>query len=445
MKRSLRRTARSLIGAALASVEAETLFRRELRFKGSGLAIQGRSFDLARFRKIHLLALGKSAPEMAQQSLKLLGRKVAGGVVVFPAGRGVRLSGLECLPSSHPIPDSQSVRAARALLKAARRAGKDELVLVLLSGGGSSLACLPAEGIRLKDKQFVTKALMEAGADIRELNIVRKHLSNFKGGRLAEAAWPAAVLNVIVSDVVGNDPGVIASGPTHWDGSTFLQARRVLEKYGIWEDAPVGIRKAIEDGLAGRRQETLRRNHPVFRRMRTHILADIGTALRAAASRAQDLGFEARILDEADSGEARETAALYARLLETKLAERGRKRFRCFLAGGELTVTVRGSGRGGRNMEFCLAFLKEWRGRGGRWLALSLGTDGRDGPTDAAGAYVTPALIRRSERLGLDPDAYLRTNDSYGFFEKVGGLIRTGPTGVNVMDLRIFLFGPAGP
>ncbi|MBM3297933.1 MAG: DUF4147 domain-containing protein, partial [Candidatus Aminicenantes bacterium] len=439
-KRSLRAAAHSVARASLAAVKAGALFRGSVRRSGAKLFVQGRPCDLSRFRRVYLAALGKSAPDMARRAAALLGSRLEAGVVVCLSGTEISLPRVACLAASHPLPDGRSIRAARALLGLARRAGEGDLLLVLLSGGGSALASLPAEGLGLRDKQAVTNALLRAGAGIHELNAVRKHLSGIKGGRLAEAARPATVLNLVVSDVVGNDLGVIASGPTHWDETTFRGARQVLEKYGIWERAPRSVRRAIEEGRAGRRPETLRRGHPAFRRVRTQILGDNMTALRAAAERASALGFETRILDAADSGEAREAAARYARLLEKRLDRRRNRRPLCFLAGGELTVTVRGKGRGGRNMEFCLALLEEWRDRRGAWLAMSLGTDGRDGPTDAAGAWVSPSLVRRAERLGLEPGAFLRDNDSYVFFEKSGGLVRTGPTGVNVMDLRLFLF-----
>lgn len=440
LESSLRGAAMSVARSALAAVSAGELFRKALRRSGARLVVGRGSYDLSRFRRVYLAGLGKSSPGMAERAAALLGRRLEAGVVVcLPGAEAVRPR-IDCLASSHPLPDQRSVRAARALLGLARRAGEGDLLVVLLSGGGSAMACLPASGLRLRDKRDVTEALLKAGADIREVNAVRKHLSGIKGGRLAEAAWPATVLNLVVSDVVGNDLEVIASGPSHWDTTTFGRARRVLEKYGLWSRASERVRAVIEEGLAGERPETLRRGHPAFRRVRTHILGDNMTALRAAAARASALGFETRILGASDSGEARDAAARYARLLEERIARRRGGRPLCLLAGGELTVTVRGRGRGGRNMEFCLAFLEAWRARRGKWLALSLGTDGRDGPTDAAGAWAAPVLVRRAERLGLDPRDYLQNNDSYGFFEKTGGLVRTGPTGVNVMDLRIFLF-----
>lgn len=322
---------------------------------------------------------------------------------------------------------------------------------MLLSGGGSSQACLPAEGLSLADKRSVTGSLLRAGASIVELNTVRKHLSRFKGGHLAQAAYPATVLNLVLSDVSGNDLGTIASGPSHWDSSTPAQARAVLRKYGLWESAFPSVRRVIEAGLRGRTAETLKKGDRVFRAVESFILGDNRTALDAAAKRARELGFEARVLTSPDQGEAREAAGDYAALMQAIVNAGNRMGRRvCLIAGGELTVTVRGRGKGGRNSEFALAFLLEMMkrppvesamiaGRKPTWLVASLGTDGVDGPTDAAGAWASDAVAGRAKRLGLDPRAYLDRNDSYSFFKKTGSLIRTGPTGTNVMDLRLFL------
>ena len=320
-----------------------------------------------------------------------------------------------------------------------------------MSGGGSAQACLPAEGLTLADKRHVTDSLLRAGASIVELNTVRKHLSRFKGGHLAQAAYPATVLNLVLSDVRGNDLGTIASGPTHWDSSTYAQARAVLQKYRLWATASPSVRRVIEAGVKGRTADTLKKGSRVFRGVESFILGDIRTALAAAAKRARELGFEVRILTSSDQGEAREAARDYAALLQA-IVNAGNRTGRPLglLAGGELTVTVRGRGKGGRNSEFALAFLLEMMkmppvksagiaGRRPSWLAASLGTDGLDGPTDAAGAWVSNKITARAGRLGLDPQAYLDRNDSYSFFKKAGSLIRTGPTGTNVMDLRLFL------
>jgi len=388
---------------------------------------------------------------MAESLAWTLNDRLTEGLVLCPSGTTLTHPGLRCLPASHPLPDGRSLKAARAILALARRAEKDDLLIMLLSGGGSAQACLPAEGLTLADKRRVTDSLLRAGASIVELNTVRKHLSRFKGGRLAQAAYPATVLNLVLSDVRGNDLGIVASGPTHWDPSTYTQARAVLQKYRLWTSTSPSVRRVVEAGVKGRAAETLRKGSPVFHAVESFILGDIRTALTAAAKRARELGFEAHILTSSDQGEAREAARDYAALLQAMVNAGNRTgRPLCLLAGGELTVAVRGRGKGGRNSEFALAFLLEMMkmppvksagiaGRKPSWLVVSLGTDGLDGPTDAAGAWASDAVAGRAMRLGLDPRAYLDRNDAYSFFKKTDSLILTGPTGTNVMDLRIFL------
>jgi glycerate-2-kinase len=432
-------------------VDPARLVTGQVRLRRGRLEVQGRSYDLTSYRRVFLAAIGKAAPAMAERLSSMLAGRLTEGIVLVPPGLVLSHPRLRGLPASHPLPDGRSLKAARALIDLARRAGQDDLLIMLLSGGGSAQVCLPAEGLSLADKRRATDLLLRAGASIDELNTVRKHLSRFKGGRLAQAAYPATVLNLVLSDVRGNDLGTIASGPTQEDPTTFVQARSVFQKYGLWASAPPAVKRVIESGVKGRTPETLKKGDRVFRRVESFILGDIRTALAAAAERARALGFEARLLTSADQGEAREAARDYAALLQAVVNAGNRTgRPLCLLAGGELTVTVRGRGKGGRNSEFVLAFLMEMMklppagsagiaGRKPSWLAASLGTDGLDGPTDAAGAWAWDRTAVRAWRLGLDPKAYLDRNDSYSFFRKAGGLIRTGPTGTNVMDLRLFL------
>ncbi|MBN2264920.1 MAG: DUF4147 domain-containing protein, partial [Candidatus Aminicenantes bacterium] len=342
---------------------------------------------------------------------------------------------------------ARSVEAARRVIEVAERAGEKDLLFVCISGGGSSLLTLPAESVALDKKRRLTEDLLRAGATINELNVVRKHLSGIKGGQLARAAYPATVVTLAISDVVGDDLGTIASGPTHWDASTFADARSILECYGLWDGASALVRARIEDGQAGRVPETLKEGDPVFGRVATLVVGDNMTALRAAKHEAEKRGFEAIFLSSSDSGEARRTAAGYAAFVtELACSASSLPRPLCLLAGGELTVTVKGRGRGGRNTEFVLAAIVDLDKAGISgldWLILSLGTDGIDGPTGAAGAWADPKTIRTARALGLNPADYLEDNDSYGFFKQTGNLIVTGPTGTNVMDLRLFLLRAA--
>ena len=453
-ERSLPATARQIFKAALRETAADRLVRASVRRRGAKLIIQGQEFDLDSYERVFLIAIGKAAPFMAERMAGILGGRLTQGIAICSGEQRVRSDKIVCLPAAHPLPDGRSVRAARKIVSLAKKAGPKDLVFVPISGGASAQVCLPRPPVTLADKRRITDALLRAGADIVELNTVRKHLSEIKGGRLAEAACPAAVVNLVVSDVLGNDLESIASGPTHWDSTTFGDARRILNKYRLWTQAPASARKIIEEGSSGRIPETLKKGSPVFRRVSTFIIGDNGTALKAASNRSAELGFRPIILCAGDSGEARKAAREYAAAADEIV--RPGKPIRaplCLLAGGELTVTVKGKGAGGRNTEFVLASLLEFMkgppfrpseavARRWNFLVASLGTDGRDGPTDAAGAWATAATCLRAERLGLSAADYLDRNDSYNFFRKAGGLITTGPTRTNVMDLRLILLEP---
>jgi glycerate-2-kinase len=433
--------------AAIAAVEPERLVRESVAREGDIVRIKGTTFDLAGFEKISLIAFGKAAAAMAGALADILGERLTSGLVVVPGPGAKTLPKIEYIEASHPTPDARSVEAARRALEIAGKAGEKDLVFVCISGGGSSLLTLPADGITLEKKRRLTDDLLRAGATIGELNAVRKHLSAVKGGRLAKAAFPATMVTLVLSDVVGDDPGTIASGPTYWDVSTFAEARGVLERYGLWDSAPALVRARLEEGGRGEVEETLKEGDPVFARARTFIVGDNMTALRAAKNEADKRGFETVFLSSSDSGEARKVAANYAAFMaEMACSAASLPRPLCLLAGGELTVTVKGRGRGGRNTEFVLASVVEMAKNdleGLDWLILSLGTDGIDGPTDAAGAWADASTAGCARALRLDPAAYLDDNDSYSFFKQTGYLIVTGPTGTNVMDLRIFLLRAA--
>jgi glycerate-2-kinase len=433
--------------AAIAAVEPERLVRESVVREDNLVRIKGMTYDLAGFEKIFLVAFGKAAGAMAGALADILGERLTSGLVVVPGPGKKTIPKLEYIEAAHPAPDARSVEAARRALEIAGKAGEKDLVFVCISGGGSSLLTLPAAGITLEKKRRLTDDLLRSGATVDELNAVRKHLSAVKGGRLAKAAFPAAVVTLVLSDVVGDDLGTIASGPTHWDVSTFADARGVLERYGLWDSAPALVRARLEEGSRGEIEETLKEGDPVFARAHTFIVGDNTTALRAAKCEADKRGFETVFLSSSDSGEARKVAANYSAFLaELACSAASLPRPLCLLAGGELTVTVKGKGRGGRNTEFVLAALVEMGKidvEGLDWLILSLGTDGIDGPTDAAGAWADASTAGCARALRLDPAAYLDDNDSYSFFKQTGCLIVTGPTGTNVMDLRVFLLRAA--
>jgi glycerate 2-kinase len=463
--------ARSMSEAALWAVEPGRLVKASVLREGETLKVLGESFDLAAYDNIWLIAFGKAAAGMAEALADVLDDRLTAGVVVTPptgtVGDITRDYRLHYLEAAHPLPDERSAEAARRTLDMASKAGANDLILVCASGGASSLLCLPAEGVTLDEKKEVTQALLKSGATICELNVVRKHLSAIKGGRLALAATPASVVNLLVSDVNGDDPATIASGPTYWDGSTYADARDILTRYRLWEVSPDAVRMLIEAGLRGDAPETPKSGDPAFARVQTFVIGNNLTALRGARREAERLGFEPFILTSSDEGEARQAARDYVAFIAgLACSTSAAPKPVCLLAGGELTVSVKGRGKGGRNMEFVLAALVEIRkeGLGGTfcgtcalpeegagqagnrpfdWLILSLGTDGIDGPTDAAGAWADAATLERVRELELDPAEALDANDSYPFFEKTGNLLITGPTGTNVCDVRIFLIRPA--
>lgn len=436
----MKKKAKNIFRAALAEVDPDNLIRKAVRRKGGKLSIRRKIFNLDSYENIFLVAFGKAAPFMAKSLLRILGCRLSKGIVVCRPDQVFSEKKLLYLPARHPLPDERNLRAAKEVLALAEKARRGDLFFVLISGGGSAQICLPLSPVALAEKRWVTKELLRAGASITELNTVRKHLSAIKGGRLAEAAFPAKVVNLVISDVIGNDLENIASGPTYWDSSTYRDALRVLKKYGLWTKAPHSLREVLLAGGRGKMEETLKRGHRVFKNVSTFIIGDNLAALKAATRRAKKLGFHPVILTSRDSGEARKAAENYVSVLEmTAQSKKNLRKPLCLLAGGELTVTVRGKGRGGRNTEFALAALIELEKKRLPIFVASLASDGVDGPTDAAGAWGTTATLVKARKLGLGPEKYLRNNDSYTFFKKVGGLIITGPTRTNVMDLRLFL------
>ena len=353
-----------------------------------------------------------------------------------------RLGRVEVLEAGHPIPDEKGVEATRRIMAIAGKGDKDTLLICAISGGGSALLVAPQEGLSLPDKQAITSLLLRAGADINELNTVRKHLSAIKGGRLAELAYPSRVVSLILSDVVGDRLDVIASGPTAPDDATFADALAVLQKYGLTTEAPPAVVRVLEDGAAGRLPETPKRQSPVLAGVENLVIGSNRIALEAVKEKAGQRGLKAEITTWELVGEAKEMGRLLAqRAVTARKSLSGTKDRLCLISGGETTVTVKGGGKGGRNTELALAFALELEGATGITL-LSAGTDGTDGPTDAAGALADGTTIERAKTAGIDPLAYLENNDSYTFFEQTGDLVITGPTGTNVMDVQIILIEP---
>ncbi|MRR33199.1 glycerate kinase [bacterium] len=390
------------------------------------------------YSRLLVVGFGKAAIPMARAMEKSLGELITIGAVITKYGHGATqaLKRVRVQEAGHPLPDQNGVNGTEEIAALAGSADERTLAAVLISGGGSALFVSPAEGISLVEKQETTSLLLRAGAEIQELNAVRKHLSRVKGGRLAGLLYPAAIVSLILSDVIGDPLEVIASGPTSPDCTTFADALDVLGRYDLLGRAPQAVVRRLENGRKGVIPETPKQGDPVFGNVENVIIGSNRLALNAAKSAAETLGMRADILSAEIAGEAEAAGrSLAFKALTAKLRKDGGAPA-CLISGGETTVSVTGSGIGGRNMELALAFAIEIEGVPGITL-LSAGTDGTDGPTDAAGAVVDGMTIVRARARGLDPDEYLRNNDSYTFFRDAGGLLITGPTGTNVMDMQI--------
>jgi hydroxypyruvate reductase len=437
----LRAAARRIFGAALAAADPRAAMRRHLRVEGQRLLAGPASFELASLRRVLVVGAGKAGAAMAAAVEELLGDRVADGLVIVKAGHTTPLRRVRLCEAAHPVPDEAGVDGARRMLALLRDAGEGDLVIACISGGGSALLPLPAEGLGLSDKQEVTRQLLACGAAIREINAVRKHLSGVKGGLLARAAAPAPVLACIVSDVIGDPLDAIASGPTAPDPTTFGDALGVLDRYGLREKVPSAVRAHLEAGGRGERPETPKPGDPIFGRVTNVLVANSTQAVEAAELEANRLGLRALVLSTTVDGETRDVARMHAAVArEVRAFGRPVAPPACVISGGETTVTLRGQGKGGRNQEFALAAALALEGASAV-VVFSAGTDGTDGPTDAAGAVADGETCARARALGLDPQAHLDRNDAYPLFRALGDLVITGPTLTNVMDLRLLLIG----
>jgi glycerate 2-kinase len=428
--------------AALEAVEPGAAVRRHVRLEGDELAIAGYAYKLAACDRVWVVGGGKAATPMAAALYNLLGDRLAGGLAVTKYGhkaQGLDTGPVEILEAGHPLPDDAGVAGARRLAGLLQGATEHDLILAVISGGSSALLTLPAPGLTLDDVHKTTDLLLRCGATIVELNTLRKHLSQIKGGGLARLAAPAPVASLILSDVVGDPLDIIGSGPTAPDPTTFADAWAVLERYSLVEQVPAAVRKRLQAGLDGIVPDTPKPGDPLFRRAQNVIVGSNRLAAEAAVGTAQARGLNALLLSTYVEGEAREVGRVAAALAkELAHSDHPLSRPACLVWGGETTVTVRGQGRGGRNQELALSAAVALEGLPGV-LIVALGTDGTDGPTDAAGAVATGETVLRARALGIDPLAYLANNDAYSFFDALGDLIRTGPTGTNVNDL-LFVF-----
>ncbi len=445
-REGLRSMAADIFLAAIRSVNAYEAVKSCVRIEGERLTVGAPSgereeFDLNKFKRIFVIGGGKASASMAQAIEEVLGTRIERGIINVKYGHIADLGVIKVNEAGHPIPDEGGLRGAQEIVSLLRDTDKDDLILVLISGGGSALLPMPSEGISLEEKQELTRLLLNCGADIKEINAVRKHISQIKGGQLARLSYPSTVINLILSDVVGDSLDSIASGPTVPDNSTFSAVLATIEKYDLSVKIPRSVREHIAKGIEGEIEETPKAGDRIFHNVHNFVVGNNIVALMAAEKRAKELGLSTLILSSFIEGETREVAKVHTAIAR-EIQHSGNPLVApaCVISGGETTVTVKGKGLGGRNQEFCLAAAREISDLRDV-VILSGGTDGTDGPTDAAGAIADSRTVERARRLELNAAEFLDNNDSYHFFEKLQDLLITGPTDANVMDVRLILVG----
>jgi hydroxypyruvate reductase len=439
--KALKKDASEIFYAGIEAVEPMNAVRRFCRREKEYLVAGDKKYDLNKLKNIFIIGAGKAGAPMACAIEEILGSRITEGTVNVKYGHVAALKHIKLVEAGHPVPDENGRCGASGILELANSADRDDLVICLISGGGSALLPYPAPRLDLKDKQDTIKLLISCGATIHEINTIRKHISSIKGGFLAKAVFPAALLTLILSDVVGDNIDVIASGPTVCDPSTFSDCRRIIKKYDIKDRLPAKVIKHLDDGAEGKIPETPKAGDDYFEKTTNIIIGSNIEAVKSAREKAVRLKYNTLVLSSMIEGNTREAAhfhcAIAREIIKTGIPV---PRPACLISGGETTVKVTGKGLGGRNQEFALDSAFETAGLDNT-VVLSGGTDGTDGPTDAAGAFADSTTLKRAADMGMDPLRYLSDNNSYNFFKKLGDLFITGPTNTNVMDLRIILIG----
>jgi glycerate-2-kinase len=429
---------KTLIQASLKAADPGQAMKRLINRNDQTLCVNTVHYDLSQFRRIVCVGAGKSSAHMARTLEDIFGQYLEGGLVIVKDGYATLTKKVAVVEASHPLPDGRGARATKKILTIIGSLTKQDLLIVLLSGGASSLLCAPAPGLTLTDKRKTTKWLLRSGATIHELNTVRKHLSAIKGGQLAKRT-KAQILTVIVSDVIGDDLATIGSGPTVPDPTTFQEAKTILEHYQVWNKVPGNVQKHLEQGIQGQLSETWKSRRQHSLRNRSVILTNNQMALDGIAKEAKRLGLRPYVLDSPLQGEAKDLGTILGAMAKD-IREFGNpvRPPACLIAGGEPTVTVTGKGKGGRAQECVLAAAQELAGLSNVFVA-GFGTDGTDGPTDVAGALVDELTVEHATAKKADISRFLNNNDSYNFFKKIGGHIVTGPTRTNVNDIYLVL------
>lgn len=433
-----------MFNAALAAVDPYRAVHEYVRLEQDVLWVAGTKYELGQYKKIAVAGAGKATARMALALELILASRISSGLIIVKDGYTAALNIIQQIEAAHPVPSQAGLAGTQKILRMAQQADERTLFICLISGGASALLIAPTADITLADKQQVTSQLLKAGASIEELNAVRKHLSQVKGGRLARAAFPASVVSLILSDVIGDRLDVIASGPTAEDKSTYADAWAVIEKYQLQKLIPEPVACHLQEGVAGKHEETIKAGDACLRKVQHVIVGGLGQALAAAKDKSQQRGLKTEIIMADLQGEARDAAHLLADHARETLSKMKPGERYIVLSGGETTVTVKGRGMGGRNQELALAFALEVEGVQGVTL-LSAGSDGSDGNNEAAGAIVNGNIAMQARQLDMTPEHYLADNDSYHFFREFDQRsgenthFITGPTGTNVMDIQIML------
>jgi len=429
-----------LMSEALIRFNGGKLIQQAVELRRNSLIVRGKQLDLSIFKRIIVIGFGKASGEMAQALEKILGSHISDGMIIVPketAKRYSKLKKIKVYGGTHPYPTQQNVYAAKRIVGMIEGLTKEDLVICLISGGGSALLTLPQTDITLEELRETTRLIMEAGGDIFELNTVRKHLSRVKGGQLARLAYPAQLISLIISDVVGDDLSTIASGPTVPDPTTYQDALRVLEKYRLMDKVPTRVRKHLEKGKKREIPETPKPGDPIFKRIENIIIGNNDMMLEYVHGELKKRGYNPKIITSYLVGEAREAGRVIASIGKMIMKKNiPFKKPTILLFGGETTVTVKGRGRGGRNQELALAAALELYGYG-EYIVCSIATDGIDGNSPAAGAIITNLDIKKALNMGLDPIKYLNNNDSYTFHNEINTAIEVGYTGTNINDIVI--------
>ena len=438
--RKARKLALDSLETALKAADPRGLIKSKVKLKEGLLTINKHLFDLKKFHNIFVVGGGKASGLMAEALEIILKDRITDGCLNVPYASGhYEVRRIKLQEASHPVPDEAGVKGTRRMLDFANQADENDLIICLISGGGSSLMPLPRDEISLQDKKIVTEALLKSGASINEINAVRKHISDFKGGWLAKKAYPATVINLLLSDVVGDPLDVIASGPTVPDTTTFQDAIKVLKKHTVWNKVPESVKKTLLNGEKGQVSETPKTHDAAFKRVYNFIVGNNRSASLAAYDELRDAGLNTLFLTSYMEGEARHVGRMFAAIVREIVASgKPIPKPSGIVTGGETTVTVVGEGAGGRNQETALGAALKIDGVKGAVIA-SISTDGIDGPTDAAGALADGKTILRSRELELNAEELLADNNSYAFFSKLSDLIFTGPTGTNVNDISVIV------